>query len=219
VCDTLYIEIWPEDDWVEGFPHIVRFPIRVTSDIPDPDIDSIAGMVIPLSFTSTNPLANVQIEAAKNTTDLYPFPNLDNSIFRHLPSMADPQERNFMMDYSEQGTGADWDTRILDLTAGHPPTRDDIYWLSMIPSGTPDRKFPGGSGVLTATMTFTILDTTTICIDTCFWPPTARLAFSRSDAVTYFPRHFLPFCQEILILCNMPPYCYGPGDQWHNQFL
>ncbi|MGB2805507.1 MAG: hypothetical protein WBD64_11505, partial [Candidatus Zixiibacteriota bacterium] len=64
ICDTLYVEIWPGDDWPSGFPHFVRFPIRVTNDIPDPDIDSIAGMVVPLSFASTNPLANAQIEAA-----------------------------------------------------------------------------------------------------------------------------------------------------------
>ena len=141
VCDTLYIEIWPEDDWVEGFPHIVRFPIRVTSDIPDPSIDSIAGIVIPLCFTSTNPSANVEIQATKNNTDVYPFPDLENSIFRHLPSMADPQERNWMMDLSEQGTGLEWDTRSLDIGGG------THFWLSIISSGTPDRKFPGGSRV------------------------------------------------------------------------
>jgi hypothetical protein len=211
LCDTLYIEVWPWDDWVYGFPEVVRFPIRVTNDIPDPDVDSMAGMVIPLSFTSTNPLANAQIEAARNHTDLYPFPDLDNSIFRHLPSMSDPQERNFMMDYAEQMLGLEWDTRILDLGAG------DRFWMSLVPTGTADRRFPGGSRVLTATMTFTIWDSTWICIDSCFWPPTGRLAFSGSDAMPYMPRHFLPLCQEIQILCNMPPqFYYGPGNRSHH---
>ncbi|MGB2982042.1 MAG: dockerin type I repeat-containing protein [Candidatus Zixiibacteriota bacterium] len=211
VCDTLYIEIWPGDDWVEGFPHIVRFPIRVTNDIPDPDIDSIAGMVVPLSFASTNPLANAQIEAARNTADLHPFPDLDNSIFRHMPSMVDPQERNWMMDLSEQMVGREWDTRILDIGTG------DHFWMSLVASGSQDERFKGGSRVLLATATFTIEDTTTICIDSCHWPPVGRLAFSRSDAITYIPRHFLPLCQKILILCNMPPqFYYGPWDRWHH---
>jgi hypothetical protein len=211
VCDTLYIEVWLGDEWVVGFPSLVRFPIRVTSDIIDPAVDSLSAIVIPLSFTSTNPSANAQIQAAKNNTNLYPFPDLENSIFRHLPSMADPQERNFMMDYSEQMMGQEWDTRILDLGTG------DRFWMSLVPTGTADQKFPGGSRVVVATMTFTIIDTTTICIDTCFWPPTGRLAFSRSDAVPYMPRHFLPSCEEILILCNMPPQFYhGPWDRWHH---
>jgi hypothetical protein len=211
LCDTLYIEIWPGDDWVDGFPRNVRFPIRVTNDIPDPEVDSIAGIVVPLSFTSTNPVANVQIEAARNTTDLYPFPDLDNSIFRHLPSMSNPQERNFMMDHAEQMIGLEWDTRILDIGGG------THFWLSIVPTGTADQRFPGGSRVLTATMTFTIWDSTKICIDSCFWPPMGRLAFSRSDAITYIPRHFLPLCQDILVLCNMPPQFYhGPWDRWHN---
>ena len=210
ICDTLYVEIWPEDQSIWAFPHYARFPIRVTNDIPDPEVDSIAGIVVPLSFVSSNYSADVRIEAARNTADLYPFPDLDNSIFRHLPSMADPQERNFMMDYAEQMIGLEWDTRILDIGT------EDHFWLSTVPTGTPDRRFPGGSRVLTATMTFTIEDdTTTICMDTCFWPPTGRLAFSRMDAVTYFPRHFLPVCQTFCI--GTPPYFLDwPSDQHHN---
>jgi hypothetical protein len=211
LCDTLYIEVWPWDDWTMSFPHVVRFPIRVTNDVPDPGSDSLSGIVVPLSFTSTNPSANAQIQAAGNTTDLYPFPDLDNSIFRHLPSMSDPQERNFMMDYAEQMIGLEWDTRILDLGAG------DHFWLSIVPTGTADQRFPGGSRVLTATMTVTIWDSTKICLDSCFWPPTGRLAFSRADAQTYIPRHFLPMCQDILILCNMPPqFYYGPWNRSHS---
>jgi len=201
ICDTLYIEIWPGDQDVVYFPHYARFPIRVTNDIPDPEVDSIAGIVTPLLFTSSNASANVRIEVARNTTDLYPFPDLDNSIFRHLPDMATATERNFMMDYAEQMIGLEWDTRILDIGGG------THFWLSIVPTGTPDRRFPGGSRVLTATMTFTIEDdTTTICMDTCFWPPTGFLAFSRSDAVTYFPRHFLPVCQAVSVPCPMIPY-------------
>jgi hypothetical protein len=211
VCDTLYIEIWPGDDLPVSFPHYARFPIRVTNDIPDASIDSIAGFVIPLCFTSANPSANAEIEANKNNGNLYPSPDLNNSIFRHLPSMEDPQERNFMMDLSEPYyLGLAWDTRILDIGGG------DHFWMSLVASGSQDQRFKGGSRVLVATMTFTIIDTTTICIDTCFWPPTGRLAFSRADAFNYFPRHFLPVCQDISFPCPMAPYFTdGVADQYH----
>ena len=210
VPDTLYLEVYPGDDMIYAYPADVRFNLRVTNDIPDPDIDSIAGMVIPLCFTSSNPLANVRIEAAKNHADVYPFPDLENSIFRHMPSMADPQEHNWMMDLSELWwIGPDWDTRILDIGGG------DHFWMNLVPTGTPDQRFPGGSRVLVATMTFTVDDSVTICIDTCFWPPTGRLAFSRSDAVTYFPQHFMPVCQEVG-WPGWPPFVQCPPNQQHH---
>jgi len=94
VPDTLYLDVYPGDDEVYGFPVDVRFNLRVTNDIPNPMIDSIAGFVIPLGFTSSNAAANAVIPASKNNVNVYPFPDLENSIFRHMPSMADPQERN-----------------------------------------------------------------------------------------------------------------------------
>jgi hypothetical protein len=185
VPDTLYLEVYPGDDIVHGYPADVRFNLRVTNDIPNPLIDSIAAFVIPLCFTSSNAAANVVIPASKNNVNLYPFPDLENSIFRHMPSMADPQERNWMMDLSEQMVGREWDTRILDIGTG------DHFWMSLVASGSPDQRFKGGSRVLVATMTFTVVETTTVCIDTCF-AGMMSLAFSRSDAVTYIPRHFMP---------------------------
>ncbi|UCB52571.1 MAG: dockerin type I repeat-containing protein [Candidatus Zixiibacteriota bacterium] len=208
VPDTLYLEIYPGDD-VNIYPAEVRFNLRVTNDIPDPYIDSIAGICLPFCFTSSNPAANALIPSAKNNTNVYPFPDLDNSIFRHMPSMADPQERNFMMDYSEQVTGVDWDTRILDLGGGVH------FWMSLVPTGVADQRFPGGSRVLVTAMTFWLEDTTTLCIDTCFWPPTARcFIFSRSDAVTYNPQHFLPVCQ-LVTRPGLPPALSCPPDQQH----
>ena len=204
LCDTLYVEIWPGDEEPWSFPHYARFPIRVTSDIPDASIDSVAGFVIPLCFTSTNPSANAIIDPAKNkcgTEDLgrifHPSPyNLNNSIFRDLPSMEDPQELNWMMDLSDV-PGWEWDTRILNLANGNN------FWMSLVASGSQDQNFKGGSRVLLATIEFTIEDSTTICIDSCFWPPTGQLAYSRSDAVTYIPRHYLPVCQYV-------------GPYWHS---
>jgi hypothetical protein len=202
--DTLYLEVYPGDDVVYAFPVDVRFNLRVTNDIPNPVIDSIAGFVIPLAFTSSNAAANAVIPASKNNTNVYPWSNLENSIFRHMPSMADPQERNWMMDQSQEVIPLVWDTRILDLGTG------DHFWLSLVPTGTEDQRFPGGSRVLLATMTFTVVETTTICIDTCF-PGMMRLAFSRSDAVTYTPQiwdDYIPadeVCQSIHFP-GMPPY-------------
>jgi hypothetical protein len=187
----------------------------VTNDIPDPYIDSIAGIVIPLGFTSSNAAANAVIPASKNNTDLYPFPDLENSIFRHMPSMADPQEENFMMDYAEHMIGLDWDTRILDLGTG------DHFWMSLVPTGTSDQRFPGGSRVLLATMTFEVEDTTTICIDTCF-ALVMRLAFSRSDAVTYTPQiwdDYIPaeeVCQSIHFPGGPPYFTECPGNRIHS---
>ena len=182
VPDTLYLDVWPGDDVLCGpGPWDVRCNLWVTNDIPDPNIDSIAGLTIPLCFSSSNAAANATIAAGKNNTNVYPFPNLDNSIFRHMPDMITREEENWLMLYSETLMGQEWDTRLLDVGAG------DRFWFSIVPTGTADQKFPGGSRLLTATMTFTVDDSTNICIDTCFWPPTGRLSFSRSDAVTYVP--------------------------------
>ena len=96
-----------------------------------------------------------------------------------------------MLDLWENSFVQEWDTRILDLGGG------THFWLSLVPTGTQDQRFSGGSRVLVATMTFTVDDTMTICLDSCFWPPTGRLWFSRSDAVTYTPRHNLPYCFSV----------------------
>ncbi|UCB53466.1 MAG: dockerin type I repeat-containing protein [Candidatus Zixiibacteriota bacterium] len=182
IRDSLYITC-PDSFQYTDPPWDVRVSLLVTNDIPNPVIDSIAGMVILLCYRPTNPSANAHAEPAKNTTLVHPYPDLNASIFRHLPSMEDPQIRNWMMDYSEPGLGLEWDTRILDLTSG-----DNNLWLSLVPTGYQDQRFCGGRRVLTATMTVTLEDTTTLRIDTCFWPM-GRTCFSRSDAVTYMPWH------------------------------
>jgi hypothetical protein len=191
VCDTLYLEVYPPDQSQVLFPAQVRFPLRVTNDIPNPAIDSIAGMLLLLGYSSSNPAANARVDAAFNNTNTYPFSDLNNSIFRHLPSMQFPTERNWMMDLSEQGIGLDWDTRI--LYSGY----EGKVVCSLVPTGTADQRFCGGSRVLLATVTFTLEDSTTICIDTTFIPPGVRHGFSRSDAGYYVPRDNMPYCGSI----------------------
>ena len=195
ICDTFYVEIFEGDTLFTDGPQQIRFPLRLTNDIPDPSIDSIAAMCIALCFTSSNPAANPTIEVSHNNTNVFPQPNLEGSIFRHLPGMDDPQEHNWMMGLGEQGLGQEWDTRILDLGIGNH------FWLAVVPTGAPDPRFCGGSRVLVATMTFTLDDTTTLCVDTCFWPPTHGQLFSRTDAVTYIPRDNVPYCTAIVSQC------------------
>ena len=149
-------------------------------------------MVILLGYSSSNPAANARVDAAFNNINTYPLSDLNNSIFRHLPSMQFPQERNWMMDLSEQGIGLDWDTRILYLD------EPGKIMCSLVPTGTQDQRFCGGSRVLVATFTFAVEDSTTICIDTT-WFPTGRPSFSRADAVTYLPRDNMPYCTSIVL--------------------
>ncbi|MGB2989562.1 MAG: dockerin type I repeat-containing protein, partial [Candidatus Zixiibacteriota bacterium] len=192
-CDSLIVEVYPPDRSKASFPAQVRFPIRITNDIPNPAIDSITGMTLILGYSSSNPTTNAWLDPDYNkcgAQDLHPFSDLSNSIFRHLPSMESPQERNWMMDLSEQGTGLEWDTRILGIDL------EDKIFCAFIPTGSQDQRFCGGSGVLLATLSFTLEDTTTICIDTG-WFPVSRHAFSRADAVTYIPRDNMPYCTSI----------------------
>ncbi len=189
LCDTMYLEVWQGDDIVEPpGPDFARFPIYVTHDVPDPMIDSVAGFIIPLCYTHTNTSQYCSVSSYWNTTS-FSGTSVNRSIFRHLPSMSDPQVRNWMMDRYQ--VGREWDGIVFDLDGS------SHFWLSMIPSGSENQRFGPGSRVLLATMTFKLQDTMTVCIDTCFWPPVARLAFSRADAHTYIPRHNLPKCQNI----------------------
>jgi hypothetical protein len=209
-CDTLYVEILPEDELFMPPLHYARFPIYVTHDVPDPSLDSIAAFVIPLCYTSSNQNASVVIDPAWNNTDLYPFPTTDRSIFRHLEDYYFNYHTNWMMALSEQQMGLEWDTRILDISEG------DNFWFATFPTGSQDQKFPQGSRILLAAITFTLDDTTTICIDSCFIPPGGRLMFTRSDASIYIPRHFLPACTEIFVY-GLPPYFTEcPDDEVHH---
>jgi hypothetical protein len=205
VCDTFYVDIFEGDTLLTDRPQQIRFPLRFTNDIPDPSIDSVAAMCIALCFTSSNPAANPTIEVSYNNTNVFPQADLDGSIFRHLPGMDDPQERNWMMDLGEQGLGEEWGSRILDIGGG------THFWLAMSRTTATQPTFCGGSRVLVATMTFTLDDTTTLCIDTCWWPPTHGQLFARSDAVCYIPRDNMPYCTTVLKEC-MDQDPNDPGD-------
>ena len=185
ICDTLRVTCTDCNQTGAG-PYLVRFPLRVTHDVPNPALDSIAAMVIPLCYNRTNPTKYCSVSSYYNKI-LWSAPNLPRSIFRHLVVGGDTTH-NWMMDLYNAGHHEEWDGIILDLNSGTP----GHFWLTLIPTGSEDRRFGPGSDVLLATMTFRIQDTMHVSIDTCFWPPSIHIAFSRADAHTYVPRDNMP---------------------------
>jgi hypothetical protein len=191
ICDSLYVEVYPCDTIFGGIEKLVRVPIYVTHDVPDPNIDSIAGFVIPLCYTHTNAAQHCYLPDFYNRLDIYPFPTCYCGIFHDLEGDCG-NAPNWMMwlAYPDPSQGRFWDTRILNYDTSH-------IRLSLVATGTTDQSFWEGSRVLLATYMFSVEDTMTICLDTCFWPPSGRLLFCRSDAVGYQPRHNLPYCFSI----------------------
>ena len=195
ICDTLYAEVYDCDTLFTGEVRQVRVPIRITHDIVDPLVDSLIGIVIPLCFATSNPAAQCSLDPEYNRcggADLFPYPEymLDRSVFRHLPDMATATEHNWMMDLSALDFELPWDCRILNLEDRH-------FWFVTIALGVVDQAFVQGSRVLLATMTFTLDDTMTLCLDSCHWPPSGQLIFDRGDHRTYVPKHNLPHCFSV----------------------
>ena len=190
-CDTLNVICLDcEIDTTVPGPYFVRFPLLVTHDQTEPT-DSIAGFTIPLTWTHTNPSKYCSLGAWWNNINLYPYPYRDRSIFRHItdPVTGDTLIHNRMMTLSEDFSGREWDTRILQVST------DPAYMrLALVPTGTQDQRWWEGDRVLLATLTFRIEDTMHVCMDTTLWPPSSRLAFIRYDGQPYVPRDNLPHC-------------------------
>ena len=217
-CDTVYVEKYPGDEALYlPPPWLVRFPIYVTHDLVDLAEDSIAGFVIPLCYTFTNPSEYCSLSPHWNNTNLYPQSDLEGSIFRHFIEGQDTVIHNWMMDLSQKpyphGPGIEcWDTKILELASDStwvywnegadsmlvPPH----FWLALAASAKPDRKMEDGSRILIATMTFKVEGSWSceeLTIDTCWWPPSSRLQFGSGvrPAYTYIPRQLLPITRGI----------------------
>ena len=182
-CDTLRVST-PDAIQTGTVPWYVRVPLWITHDVPNPIVDSIAAIVIPLCYTSTNPSKYCSVTAYYNKISWTPS-NLPRSIFRHLVVGSDTTH-NWMMDLYDAGEDAYWHSIILDLDG------TSHFWLSLIPTGTSDQRFGPGNHVLIAMMTFKIQDTMHVSIDTCLWTPSQPVAFSRSDGHTYVPRDNMP---------------------------
>jgi hypothetical protein len=197
-------QIYPPDLSFEGPWDLVREALYITNDIPDPDIDSIAGIVIPLCFTSSNPAAHCSISSYWNNLSLT-GPAFARSIFRNLGT-----DSTWMKKYYEDPNGPyDWANKILALDG------TSHFWLSLVPTTQP--LYGDEIHDYTIAVAFKITDSTTICNDTCFWPPAYHLAFARKDAVTYVPQMSWKnsegegeYCANIVII---PPIVCGDCNQ------
>lgn len=190
ICDTLTVTCWECNQPDTGSFYFIRFPLWVTHDVPDPVVDSIAAFVIPFCYTHTN-LSNYCSLSTYWNRILWTPSNLPRSIFRHLVKSTGDTVHNWMMDLFDAGNGEEWNSIILDLNG------TSHFWLSLIPTGSEDPRFGPGNNVLLATMTFKVQDTMHVCIDSCLWPPSSQLVYSRADGITYVPRSNLPDCYWI----------------------
>ena len=182
-CDTLHVVPYKVDQ-ATSFPAHVRVLLLVTHDFVVPALDSLTGFVIPLNYEHSNPSAFCSTSAHWNTTDaLWVSPNFSRSIFRHVVEGTDTAYYNHQAVLARTFMNKEWDTRILDV--GSETTH---WWLSLVATGTADEWWAGGNRQLIASVNFFVQDTMTICIDTTFWAPTSRLAFTRADSKTFFPR-------------------------------
>jgi len=186
ICDTMYVELYPPDAMFTGPGHLARVPVFITNDIPDPNIDSIAAMVIPLCYTRTNPAAYCSLPPLWNRAPSY-FPggewvvrDLDESTSNTFRNIYDPYNPAFYEDF------------IVEVSTAEQYFR--FTWYATSPTSP---RWPGGSRQLAFMMTFKVQDSMTVCLDSCFWPPTGQLLFCRSDAVTYTPRDNAPSCFHI----------------------
>jgi hypothetical protein len=188
-CDTLNVICVDCEQSPGSGPWLVRFPMLVTHDQTE-IIDSIAGFVVPLSWTRTNPAAYCSLSPYWNTSSaLSVFPDFERSVFRHIVDGADTLYHNRMADIGADFSGREWDTRIVDVSTDPPH-----FWMALFPTGSPDQRWWEGDSILLATMTFRVEDTMHVCIDTTFWPPASNLNFIRDDGVSYPPRDNLPLC-------------------------
>jgi hypothetical protein len=188
-CDTL--DVICLDNLQSGpGPYTVRFPLLVTNDVPDPLVDSIAGFVVPLSWTRTNPAAYCSMSDYWNTTFmLWVIPGFERSVFRHIVEDGDTLYHNRMAQMAADFSGREWDTYIQDISTDPP-----FFRMALVPSGSPDQRWWEGYRTLLITMTFQVQDTMHLCIDSTFWPPASQLDFGRSDGALYIPRHNMPYC-------------------------
>jgi PKD repeat protein len=196
ICDTLYVAPWPYTDtcFISGADTICinvpgqKFPcfwyvhLLVTHDLNNyKDIsnlvqDSLAGFVVPLTWTRTNPSKYCSLLAYWNTSD-YSGAGLTRSVFRDHGGM-----QNRMLDLQ-------WYYHVVQDSTTPPYFRMSLIRIM-------EQCWWESNKTLLATLTFKLQDTMTVAFDSTFWPPSSRLAFSRKDGVSYIPR---------LIQTEVPP--------------
>lgn len=207
-CDTIYVEPLCGDEVLGGIgPYNVRAGIFITHDVPDPIIDSLSAIVTPFCYTHTNVATYCSLGSFWNDTYLPYFPGWDNhSIFRWY-DCGGGADSSFMSNLAL--IGQTWSNIIFDLGdfVSH-------FWLSCIPTTQP--LFGANTHRFWAMMTFRMGDSTTITVDSCFWPPNSKLSFTRADAKSYQPQYTSPTIIECYIPPNIPPTVTCPSNQSHS---
>jgi hypothetical protein len=186
-CDTIYVEPWPADTLLKGdAPWLARVPIYLSFDVVN-DVDSIEAFIIPLCYSRTNPSKYCSVSAYWNTTSmLWARPDFSaRSVFRHITQGTDTLHHNRLADMAADLSGREWNFAALRLESDsawmvHNGGTDSAYlpphfFLASAATGPEDQEWWEGTRVLVATMTFKVEDTMTICMDTCWWPPTSGL--------------------------------------------
>ena len=191
ICDSVYVEPWPYDTLLPGGgPYTVRIPIYMTHDVVDEAFDSIAGFQIPLCYTHSNPAKYCSVSDYQNKIVLSGA-SLSRSVFRHLVRAPGDTVHNWMLSLYQQGdeVGEDWGwgNKLLYLNSSSDSAH---FWFGLVPTTQP--LMGTVSHTLISTMTFKLEDTMTICIDSCFWPVSSRLVFSRNDSKLFVPRFGTP---------------------------
>ena len=235
-CDTLHVipygadlDSIPPFVLVDSLPAFVEVLLLVTHDVPEATRYSLAGMVVPLAYSHTNPAKYCSISAYWNNTDALSFyPGFSTrSIFRYIVEGTDTIYHNRMADMGADLMGREWVTRLLMLasdsswfyhSAGDSLFAPPRFWLSMVSDGPANQCWWEGDTVLLATITFRVEDTMTVCLDSTFWPPTARLRFTRDDAVTFIPRQNMPVCFRVGTAGNSVREIHGSDDSRPSEF-
>ena len=168
-CDSMTVICLDCEQTPDTGPWHVRFPFLITHDQSDP-VDSIAGFVIPVSWTRTNPAKYCSLSAWWNTNSvMYLFPDFSTrSVFRHKLNESDPSDTLYLNRMGVLGSdfvnpGREWDTRIVEVSTDPPYGR-----MSIVATGSQDQRWWEGDRVLLATLTFVIEDTMTVCMDSSF---------------------------------------------------
>ncbi len=166
--------------------------------------DSIVAMVIPLAWTRTNSAAYCSLSGYWNEDAMSSYdPGFPRGIWRHFhPSELDSNRMAWLAAQSQE---LEWSTVLLNLTSDsswYHYLDDSLFtpprmWLTIIPGEPTNRKWWEGNGVLLSTFTFRLEESTTLCIDSTFWPPEARLSYWLIDARRYIPRSNLPICFRV----------------------
>jgi len=128
---------------------------------------------------------------------------MNRSIFRHIvDTHTGDTTYNRLLQMVENGKGAwssytDFESHSCDGDSGRAYV--SVHMMNPVCQGWQE-----GTQVLLATLTFHVYmsgacDTTEIGLDSAFWPPLARLSFTRYDWVVYYPQHNLPVKDTIYI--------------------